>query len=493
MSCNGNVYNIGMGCCQPVLGPIENYYTKWQTDDKIEEAISGISAVTIDEVQEMIDEAVSGITVSGVTEEQMNEAIASAKTEIEAEISTALTQVDDALTAHTADTGIHVTSAEKSTWNAKAEPYSAGTGIDITNNVISATGGGGEVSSVITSGDTNAVAGGAVYDKVTYEETYTAWTSAYTATVGFESNPQTLDKEYSIFSIKVPADRASGYVFLQLWDANGNALLPEMAGFGLSLASTMPSSLTDSGENEVVEPVFDHSHTYVTYTFSSSKLRDVVSYSLYQWVAIDASINWGYEATENIWLNEKVSANTEAIAAKADPYFAGRAIDIDSANFIQLDLPISAGTATGSITEGHNSNTASAYYSHAEGYYTIAGGQYSHAEGKETITNNNSEHASGVYNVSNSASTTFGDSGNTLFSVGNGTASNARHNAFEVRQNADIYVTSGGTDILLQDNLASSTEKTTWNSKPNVWCGDETAWGQISGGTLDPQCIYLVY
>lgn len=86
MDCNGNIYNIGMGCCEPVLGPIENYYTKPATDRKIEEAISGISAVTIDEVQEMIDEAVSGITVSGVTEEQMNEAIASAKTEIEGEI-----------------------------------------------------------------------------------------------------------------------------------------------------------------------------------------------------------------------------------------------------------------------------------------------------------------------------------------------------------------------------------------------------------------------
>lgn len=86
MDCNGNIYNIGMGCCEPVLGPIENYYTKPATDRKIEEAISGISAVTIDEVQEMIDESISGITVSGVTEEQMNEAIASAKTEIEGEI-----------------------------------------------------------------------------------------------------------------------------------------------------------------------------------------------------------------------------------------------------------------------------------------------------------------------------------------------------------------------------------------------------------------------
>jgi hypothetical protein len=35
--------------------------------------------------------------------------------------------------------------------------------------------------------------------------------------------------------------------------------------------------------------------------------------------------------------------------------------------------------------------------------------------------------------------------------------------------------------------------RTAINSKASVWCGDETAWGQISGGTLDSNTIYLVY
>ena len=35
-------------------------------------------------------------------------------------------------------------------------------------------------------------------------------------------------------------------------------------------------------------------------------------------------------------------------------------------------------------------------------------------------------------------------------------------------------------------------ERTTWNAKPNVWCGDETAWSQISGSTQSGT-IYLVY
>jgi hypothetical protein len=83
--------------------------------------------------------------------------------------------------------------------------------------------------------------------------------------------------------------------------------------------------------------------------------------------------------------------------------------------------------------------SATSQSSHAEGYYTIASGDFSHAEGYYTIAGNQSEHASGRYNVSSSASLTFGNSGNILFSVGNGTSTNARHNAFDIRQNGEIY------------------------------------------------------
>ena len=83
--------------------------------------------------------------------------------------------------------------------------------------------------------------------------------------------------------------------------------------------------------------------------------------------------------------------------------------------------------------------SATSQSSHAEGYYTIASGDFSHAEGYYTIASNQSEHASGRYNVSSSASLTFGNSGNILFSVGNGTSTNARHNAFDIRQNGEIY------------------------------------------------------
>lgn len=58
----------------------------------------------------------------------------------------------------------------------------------------------------------------------------------------------------------------------------------------------------------------------------------------------------------------------------------------------------------------------------------------SHAEGIKNTTQNRAEHASGQYNKSNKASDTFGDAGNTLFSVGCGTSDTDRKNAFEVMQ-----------------------------------------------------------
>lgn len=112
-------------------------------------------------------------------------------------------------------------------------------------------------------------------------------------------------------------------------------------------------------------------------------------------------------------------------------------------------------SGTSSHAEG-NGAKAIGDSSHAEGINTTASGVNSHTEGNNTITNNYSEHASGQYNVSSSASTTFGNSGNTLFSVGNGTASNTRHNAFEIRQNGDIYIVNkDGNDVRLQDEIGN--------------------------------------
>ena len=117
-----------------------------------------------------------------------------------------------------------------------------------------------------------------------------------------------------------------------------------------------------------------------------------------------------------------------------------------------------------------NSTIAGGLYSHAEGNYTIAGGQASHAEGNQTKTTNDAEHASGRFNISSKANTTFGDTGNTLFSVGNGSTTAKTHNAIDIRQNGDIYIVdvNNGTGstydvkgmMKLQDRTLTTTEKT---------------------------------
>lgn len=129
-------------------------------------------------------------------------------------------------------------------------------------------------------------------------------------------------------------------------------------------------------------------------------------------------------------------------------------------------------TATGlyGISLGHNSD-ANGQYSFCNGSNSNASGQMSFAHGNGCDANhdytfmfglnndstksyqfsygtnlhptNQFEFGFGTYNNSSSASTTFGHSGNTMFSIGNGydfSSTHNWHNAFEVRQNGDIYV-----------------------------------------------------
>ena len=117
-----------------------------------------------------------------------------------------------------------------------------------------------------------------------------------------------------------------------------------------------------------------------------------------------------------------------------------------------------------SHAEGYGNTISGSSFSHAEGQYnTINSDSYcSHVEGHRNEVKNLSEHASGQNNISSKVSTEFGNSGNTLFSVGNGDTLRGTHNAFEIRQDGSIYIAnlSGGTAyynrpmIKLQDALS---------------------------------------
>lgn len=98
----------------------------------------------------------------------------------------------------------------------------------------------------------------------------------------------------------------------------------------------------------------------------------------------------------------------------------------------------SSSHAEGTRTKANGNN------SHTEGASTVTNGSNTHAEGRFTKTLCNSEHAQGSYNVShkatNSTSSFDGNAGNTIHSIGIGTAEDARKNAVEVMQNGDAYL-----------------------------------------------------
>lgn len=169
-------------------------------------------------------------------------------------------------------------------------------------------------------------------------------------------------------------------------------------------------------------------------------------------------------------------------------YTAGSNIDITN-DTISCTLPISAGSNSSGkgIIVGDNECSASGIYAIAFGHNADANGTYSICDGSNSSansqmsfafgdackangdmswaigrsvstnntkinqyafggyvsTNNNYQTTFGTRNVSSSSSGNFGHSGNTLFTIGNGydfSSIHNPHNAFEIRQNGDIYI-----------------------------------------------------
>lgn len=95
-------------------------------------------------------------------------------------------------------------------------------------------------------------------------------------------------------------------------------------------------------------------------------------------------------------------------------------------------------TGNGSHAEG-GATQATGVTSHAEGGGTKAIGNFSHAEGSNTIAKSLYQHVQGKYNVEDA-------NGTYAFIIGNGTE-NARHDAFAIDWNGNIYVNGDTTGV----------------------------------------------
>ena len=98
-------------------------------------------------------------------------------------------------------------------------------------------------------------------------------------------------------------------------------------------------------------------------------------------------------------------------------------------------------TASGAQSHAEGAGTtASGNNSHTEGYGATASGAQSHAEGNNTKASSANQHVQGKFNVEDTNDTY-------AFIIGNGTAYNARHNAFAIDWNGLIYVNGSATGI----------------------------------------------
>lgn len=170
------------------------------------------SGITSGEVQTMIDESISGKADTAVVNQAISEAtqaILSVSGDVQTKVATtdfntysaatasaidgkadtsAVTTVNDALTAHTANTTVHVTSAEKTTWNNKSD--FSGDYNDLTNkptiptvptNISDFTNDAGYITNADITGKADTSAVTAISDSLTGKVDTTAITTSITS------------------------------------------------------------------------------------------------------------------------------------------------------------------------------------------------------------------------------------------------------------------------------------------------------------------------
>lgn len=174
----------------------------------------------------------------------------------------------------------------------------------------------------------------------------------------------------------------------------------------------------------------DYTHNVATGNFSHSEGKQNT-------VNGEASHAEGYGNTINA-IHAHAEGHTNTISAD-DSHAEGQGNSV-SGEYAHVEgyhtnVLSNAGHAEGIVT------TTNGLASHAEGQGSITGTNAiaAHVEGSYTIANNESEHAQGKYNVSDT------ENSGTLFTIGNGTANDNRHNVVGIYHNGDINIEGQNT------------------------------------------------
>lgn len=302
-------------------------------------------------------------------------------TEVKADIADLQTDKQDVLIA-----GSNITiAADGKTISATDTTYSAGTGITIANNVISATGGGGEPAAYLKSAAvsdttltiTNKDDTTVVYDPQLIEgQIDLTLTDHYisdgTTTFEVSANPATTTATLSSIKIGNTSYAVGGNGGFDPTDAE-NEMTTDGFNYGRQSGST-PGQYSVALGNSV------RASGYAAFAEGNGTLASG-RYSHAEGANTTASGDWSHTEGQNSQATNQW-AHAEGYNTRA---------------------------ANGCHAEGYQSN-ASGNYSHAEGYNSKAKGAYSHAEGYGSITDTGSfygGHAEGYNTV------LFGESGHT--------------------------------------------------------------------------------
>lgn len=407
-----------------------------------------------------------------------------------------LNALNDTVTAHTANTTVHVTASEKSAWNGKSDfsgnyndlsnkPTIPSKTSDLTNDSDFATTGDVQtatndmatktwvgnqgyltehqsLSNYYTKSETSGATeiSTALASKADTTTTYTKTETDNAITAVTSTKQDTLVSGTNIKTINNESILGSGNITIE--GGGGKAI---NAGRGISVttgetADTVSFNLPISAMTGT-NIMYGGTNNSVSITGGSSNYNNFFGSGN----TISVSGISSTSAISNIVLGDINSVNLRG-SREAWQY----SLIIGQRNSVSHSTYMGGASAYNIICGFNNTIEQSISDCVVIGSYNKPKKAYNTNIGQNLNTNNDLEFAHAKYNVSSSASTTFGNSGNTLFSVGNGSSDSARHNAFEIRQNGDIYIAD-----------TNDTSTTNYYQKPMIKLQDAL------GGTVDTE------
>ncbi len=450
-----------------------NFSSKAELEEWFKEnacgSTGGGGGVTSGEVQTMIDESISGLAESSAVTEEISEAV-SGKADTSA-VTASINAVSGAIpTQYVKEARVDYDEGKQRWYVFQKEGQNSfniynfsingrmplskqnGTYSSVDNFSLVET---SAVTSSITSSSTNSQVAGAkaVYDAMGDKADTTAVTASINSAVSGKMDTSAFNTYSASTDARISEDEeVTSAALNELNDALSGKQDTLIAGSGITIDSANTISCTVEGGGKAIEAGRGIAIT-------TGATADTVSFDL------PISAGTGINNIQMFNTNTTNSASNSLIVGGWNTVNASNAKIFGSRNTV-------GNNCTSSYIVG-NSNTNNANIGGVKiigdnnKTYSLGGGEiiigYNNniSGGANTSGNrifigeglsakNPKEIATGKYNVSYSGST---EADKSLFSVGNGTSSAATHNAFEIRQNGDIYITSGGTDIKLQDNL----------------------------------------